>query len=268
MRVTTTAPRVGTTPLSKVRLRDVPGVAWTLAVGFAPRARDGGRRARLLSAATWLYWCATVLVLPGMRHHDRLVVARVGRRSFGAQVAIAGRIVVAVVGLEVAVFAILLLPEVLVWWAPAMTWVVLGCLGAWLVTSLLTALALLTPTLARIWAVGAEARRRLGTEQTAADLATVRSTRWTVDSVTSRLPHGGLAVVAAHVRATVPLGETVVVQAASANHVRLYERYGLAPLAIAPWTLVGEHLSPGRGRRGHPRTAVPEDSPEVARCSP
>ncbi|MHA7133923.1 hypothetical protein [Oerskovia turbata] len=235
---TTTTRHVETMPLSKVRLRDVPGVAWTLAVGFTPRTRGGAARERLLPVATWLFWCAHVLVLPGMRHRDRLVVARVGRRSLGAQLVVAARFVGLVVVVEVVGLAIAIALDTLGWWGSHTVWI-LVLLGAWLVVSAVTAVALLAPTGARIWAQGAAARRVLDEAQVAADVEAFKSARWTVDSVASRLPRGGLTLVVAHARATVPPGETVVTQAASASHVPLYTRYGLTPLAVSPWTLIG-----------------------------
>ncbi|MEK8226447.1 hypothetical protein NKG05_10800 [Oerskovia sp. M15] len=61
-----------------------------------------------------------------------------------------------------------------------------------------------------------------------------------MEAAASRAGVGGMAAIAAHVRASVPAGETVIVSAASQKLADVYiRRYGLVPYATAPWTLSG-----------------------------
>lgn len=218
-----------------VRLRDVSGTAWTLAWGFTAPTRS--RHAHgILAAAALPVWLLAVLALPGFVHADQRVVARLTRRSSTTTLVTLAR--GAAILFTAYVLLILVLIAVLKGWLPAA-----ATTGTFLVFALYAMLAVfvtvaqLAPGYLRIYRAGARARRADSREQRRADRDLYRSAHWSLDSVASRLPVGGLTVIDQYVRQSVPPGDRVVAQAASSRHVAVYRRYGFTPLATAPMTL-------------------------------
>jgi hypothetical protein len=181
-------------------------------------------------------WVFVVLALPGFVHADRSVVARVTRRTPAAMLATFAP----VLGIFLALHAALLVVFVAVFlqWLPAIvTMTVLLFLALWFVLAVLVTLVRLAPGYARIYRAGARARRAHTRAQRHADRDLYRAAQWTLDSVASRLPAGGLATISQYLRHTLSAGDRVVAQAATPRHVTVYRRFGFTQLPTAPLTL-------------------------------
>ncbi|MBE7698690.1 hypothetical protein H9623_00010 [Oerskovia sp. Sa1BUA8] len=180
-----------------------------------------------------------VLALPGFVHANRLVVARVTRRTTATMLGVFAR----VVGLSLAVYAALLgvFVAILLQWLPAtVTLIFLLVLALWGALAVAVTLVRLAPGYARIYRAGAIARRAHSPSQRRTDRDLYRAAQWTLDSVASRLPVGGLSTIDRHLRRSLPAGDTLVVQAATPRHVTVYQRYGFTPLPTAPLTLLAD----------------------------
>ncbi|ROP44672.1 hypothetical protein EDC03_0798 [Pseudokineococcus lusitanus] len=178
-------------------------------------------------------WVLLLMCLPGLHHGaDRRVVASFTSRTRQAAARTAARLalfLLVVAALTAGVIAGLA-DETL---ASAVVVIVGGAVILATVTALLISqLAVVTATSREPAAAGATAGDK------AADRRRWKSAGWQVDCVASRLPTGGLALVHQHVRALVPPGATVRVQAASARHAEVYARDGLRPLPTKPLRLV------------------------------
>ncbi len=137
-------------------------------------------------------------------------------------------------------YAVLLVVFVAVFlqWLPAIvTMTVLLFLALWFVLAVLVTLVRLAPGYARIYRADTRARRAHTRAQRHADRDLYRAAQWTLDSVASRLPAGGLATISQCLRHTLSAGDRVVAQAATPRHVTVYRRFGFTQLPTAPLTL-------------------------------
>lgn len=242
--------------MTPVRATDVGAVAWTLAWAFTDTFRPAPVR-RTLAAVSYLVWVGAVVVMPGFVHAGRMVVVRVSRRSALSTLVLLVRMA-AVLLLVFVLLAALLTVMLLGWVHPAVVLALLVVLVVWLAGSALVVLAALIPRIVVIARESRRARRAHPPEQAQADRSTFRQAQWTIDTAASRLPIGGLATINQHLRQVIPPGQVVATQAATLDHVRIYQRYGFAPLATAPLTLIALASSPDwatrtiqRGVSGH-----------------
>ncbi len=213
---------------------DWGAVAWTLSWSFN-LARGSGSR-RVLAVAAWPIWVVTVMLLPGFVHADRKVVARLTRRTTGAMLfglarVLAFAVLVGVPGGVVLGWVFTLVP----WWLSVP---LLLAVAGWAGTGAVVVLAVLMSRLEHVQRVETAARRAQPSAQRKADRAARRRADWAMDSVASRLPRGGLALVGEHARRTVPSGQTITAEAATDQHVAVYRRYGFVPLATAPFKML------------------------------
>lgn len=190
--------------------------------------RPGRGRARTwLAAFTVPLWLGVLGLLPGYVHHERRVVARLGRRGAGGCAAIAARSAAALTVLV----GMVLIAEV-----GPIPQAAIRALMAFIACSAVLGLIAITPrTMAE-----SLAGRKLATDKNArkANRARVRRARWSVSSAASFEKAGGMVRVRDHILAVVPPGESVILKAATRKHALLYERLGCEPLASQPLRLI------------------------------
>lgn len=193
------------------------GVVWTLARAFAP---GRGRVRIVVAAVTVPCWLLGLGLLPGYVHHERRVVARVGRRSVRGYTATAARFA-AVVGVLVRLVALAGTGPVAAGVASSVIAVIAVIAVTWCAV-VLGAVAMIPRTLKALAGMTAAADR----SARKADRGRHRQAGWSVDSAASVERAGGMLLVRDHLLSVVPPGEVVLLQAATVKHTRVYERLG------------------------------------------
>lgn len=217
--------------MQPVRPTDVPGAVWTMAWAFAGARLPSPVRTAVAVVSVPM-WALLLLCLPGLHHGaDRCVIARLTPRTpraaarTTAHFALFLLVIAALTAGLVAGAASAPLAGAVV--------VVLVCMGV-----LATSTALLIAQLSRAAAERRTPPAGITVGDKDADQRRWKNADWQLDCVASRLPTGGLALVHQYVRAVVPPGATVRVQAAGTRHAAVYARYGLRALPTRPLHLV------------------------------
>lgn len=209
--------------MHRVTLRWLPAVTWTLATAYAelvirrhrpPKTRR--RRARLIEvvrfvlALVLLPMFLVLAALCGGWHHDGRVFVWLYRQGHLPRPTWAG---VSRVAALVGALVLLVI-------ASAVLNVPVGLVRLELVGPVVLGATVLAVSTCKHGTPGHAAR---------AD--------WTIASVASRLPHGGLNIIGRHVETLVDPAESIAATAASDEHARIYRRFGFQDVPDRPLQL-------------------------------
>ena len=207
--------------MHRVTLRWLPAVTWTLAAAYAAllirrhtspetRRRKLVAAARVTLALVLLPTFAVTTAAGGGWHHDGRVFAELHRQRHLPRPTRAGASRVAALVGALALLGI----------ANAALDVPVGLVPLELVGLVMPGVGVLLLSAIRTGTLGGPTR---------AD--------WTLDIVASRLPHGGLNIIARHIETLVGVAESIAATAASDEHARIYRRFGFQDVPGRPLQL-------------------------------